>query len=63
MTATFNRADALRMFAIAGAGFSLGIEFTPSPARAAAAAAPDFSPLVWLKMHPNGTTTVVLNHI
>jgi isoquinoline 1-oxidoreductase beta subunit len=63
MTATFNRADALRMFAIAGAGFSLGIEFRPSAARAAAAAAPDFSPLVWLKMHPNGTTTVVLNHI
>jgi isoquinoline 1-oxidoreductase beta subunit len=62
MTVTMKRADALRMFAIAGAGFSLGIELLPR-AGAAAPAAPDFSPLVWLKMHPNGTTTVVLNHI
>ncbi len=63
MTSTLSRKDALRMFAVAGAGFSLGIEFLPAAADAAAPAVADFSPLVWLKMHPNGTTTVVLNHI
>jgi isoquinoline 1-oxidoreductase beta subunit len=65
MTATLSRKDALRFFAIAGAGLSLGVDLLPAAARAAAPVTPgpDFSPAVWLKMHPNGTTTVVLNHI
>jgi isoquinoline 1-oxidoreductase beta subunit len=64
MTATFSRKDALRIFAVAGAGFSLGLDLAATGAPAAAATATaDFSPLVWLKMHPNGKTTVVLNHI
>ena len=63
MTTTLSRKDALRIFAIAGAGFSLGLDLATSGAPAAAAAATDFSPLVWLKMHPDGKTTVVLNHI
>jgi isoquinoline 1-oxidoreductase beta subunit len=59
MTATFSRKDALRLFAIAGAGFALGVELRPATASAASAA--DFSPLVWLRMHADGTTTVVVN--
>ena len=63
MTATLSRKDALRLFAVAGAGLTLGVEM-PRAARAAApVAGGDFSPNVWVKMHPNGTTTVVLNHI
>jgi isoquinoline 1-oxidoreductase beta subunit len=64
MTSTLSRLDALRIFAVAGAGFTLGLDVvgSPTPAEAAAAGA-DFSPLVWLKMHPDGKTTVVLNHI
>ena len=63
MTDTLSRKDALRIFAVAGAGFSLGLDITIPGTPAAAATATDFSPLVWLKMHPNGKTTVVLNHI
>ena len=63
MTATVSRGDLLRMFAVAGAGFSLGIEMLPQAAAAAAPAGADFSPQVWLKMHADGATTVVLNHI
>jgi isoquinoline 1-oxidoreductase beta subunit len=62
MTTTLSRKDALRIFAVAGAGFSLGVELLPKAAGAAAATtSADFSPLVWLKMHPDGTTTVVVN--
>jgi isoquinoline 1-oxidoreductase subunit beta len=63
MTTTVSRKDALRIFAIAGAGFSLGLDLATAGTPAAAAAGTDFSPLVWLKMHPDGKTTVVLNHI
>jgi isoquinoline 1-oxidoreductase beta subunit len=65
MTTTLSRKDALRIFAVAGAGFSLGLDFaaTTVPAAAAAGTGADFSPMVWLKMHPDGKTTVVLNHI
>jgi isoquinoline 1-oxidoreductase beta subunit len=62
MMTTLSRKDALRIFAVAGAGLSLGIEMRPAGASAATAAG-DFSPVVWVKMHPNGSTTVVLNHI
>ena len=68
MTSTVSRKDALRIFAVAGAGLTLGLDLVanaePASAMAAAGAAPnDFSPLVWLKMHPDGKTTIVLNHI
>jgi isoquinoline 1-oxidoreductase beta subunit len=63
MTAVVSRGDLLRIFAVAGAGFSLGVELLPTGARAAAPATAAFSPNVWLKMHADGTTTVVLNHI
>ncbi len=59
MTTTLSRKDALRIFALAGAGFALGVDLRPDAARAAVAA--DFSPLVWLRMHADGTTTVVVN--
>jgi isoquinoline 1-oxidoreductase beta subunit len=63
MTAVVSRKDALRIFAVAGAGFTLGVDLTPAAARAAAPPATDagFSPLVWLKMHADGRTTVVVN--
>ena len=60
MIAAVSRKDALRIFAVAGAGLALGVEMLPSSA-GAASAAPDFSPVVWLKMHPSGTTTIVVN--
>jgi isoquinoline 1-oxidoreductase beta subunit len=70
MSSTVSRLDALRIFAVAGAGFSLGMDVLGSPSIASAATgvaaganATDFSPLVWLKMHDDGKTTVVLNHI
>ena len=64
MTATVSRKDVLRIFAVAGAGLTLGLDLLTDGAPAAAAApGADFSPLVWLKMHPDGKTTVVLNHI
>ena len=39
MTAALSRKDALRIFAVAGAGFSLGLDLATSGAPAAAAAA------------------------
>jgi isoquinoline 1-oxidoreductase beta subunit len=59
MTATLSRRDALRIFALGGAGLALGVELRPDAA--SAAAAPEFSPLVWLRMHADGTTTVIVN--
>jgi isoquinoline 1-oxidoreductase beta subunit len=59
MTTVVPRKHFLRIFAAAGAGLTLGVEFAPRGADAAAAA--DFSPAVWLKMHPTGLTTVVVN--
>lgn len=59
MTTALHRHDFLRIVALGGAGLSLGLEFTPRPGAAVPAA--DFSPLVWVKMHPDGRTTVVLN--
>jgi len=46
MTDTLSRKDALRIFAVAGAGFSLGLDITMPGTPAAAATATDFSPLV-----------------
>ncbi len=59
MTGALDRKDFLRVFAVAGAGLALGVEFVPSAGESAPAA--DFSPVVWVKMHPDGRTTVVLN--
>ncbi len=59
MTTALDRKDFLRIVAIGGAGFTLGVEFAPGAGEAAPAA--DFSPVVWVKMHPDGTNTVVLN--
>ncbi len=53
------RTDFLRVVALGGAGLALGIEL--SPGAASAAAGTDFSPVAWLRMHPDGTTTVVVN--
>jgi isoquinoline 1-oxidoreductase subunit beta len=54
------RTDFLRIVAVAGAGLTLGIEFRPAVAGAAAGV--DFSPVAWLKMHADGTTTVMVNN-
>jgi len=59
MTTALERKDFLRIVALGGVGLSLGLEF--APATAAAAPAADFSPLVWVKMHPSGSTTIVVN--
>jgi isoquinoline 1-oxidoreductase beta subunit len=56
---TIARTDFLRIVAIGGAGLTLGIQFRPETALAAAAQ--DFSPVAWLKMHADGTTTVMVN--
>jgi isoquinoline 1-oxidoreductase beta subunit len=53
------RTDFLRIVAVAGAGLTLGIELRP--AAAAADGVPDFSPVAWVKMHADGTATVMVN--
>jgi len=53
------RTDFLRIVAVGGAGLTLGVELRPRAA--AAAAAPDFSPVAWLKLHADGTATVMVN--
>jgi len=53
------RTDFLRIVVAGGAGFALGIELAPGTASAAAGS--DFSPVAWLRMHPDGTTTVMVN--
>ena len=58
MTTSLERKDFLRIVAIAGTGLVLGIELTPGGASAAPG---DFTPVGWVKMHPDGRTTVVLN--
>ena len=57
MTTALHRKDFLRIVAAGGAGLSLGLELMPR----AGSAAGDFTPLGWVKMHPDGRTTVVLN--
>ncbi len=57
---TIARADFLRIVAVAGAGLTRGIELRPRAA--SAAAAQEFSPVAWLKMHPDGTVTVMVNN-
>jgi len=59
VTAALDRKDFLRIVAVGGVGLTLGLELAPGAGEGAAAA--DFSPVVWLKMHPDGRTTVVLN--
>ena len=53
------RTDFLRVVAIAGTGLTLGIDLRP--ATAVAEAGHDFSPVAWLKMHADGTATVMVN--
>ena len=53
------RTDFLRIVAVGGAGLTLGIELRPTTA--VAAAAHDFSPVAWVKMHADGTATVMVN--
>ncbi len=59
MTTALDRKDFLRIFAVAGAGLALGVEF--APAQAEAAAAPSFVPMAWIEMGNDGLTTVVIN--
>ena len=59
MTLALDRKAFLRIVAVAGTGLTLGIELRP--AAAGAAAAKDFSPVAWLRMHGDGTTTVMVN--
>ena len=59
MSIALERKDFLRVVAIGGAGLTLGIEFAPAAGDAAPSA--DFSPVVWVKMHADGSNTVVLN--
>src|SRR5580658_1703587 len=59
MTTALDRKDFLRIVALGGAGLSLSLALAPGAGEGAAGA--DFSPLVWMKMHPDGNTTVVLN--
>ena len=62
MTTALERKDFLRIIALGGAGLALGLEL--APATAAAAVAPsDFSPVAWLRMHPDGITTVMVNQV
>jgi isoquinoline 1-oxidoreductase beta subunit len=58
VTVAVDRKDFLRIVAVGGAGLSFGLELAPGTATAAGA---DFAPVVWLKMHPDGRTTVLLN--
>jgi isoquinoline 1-oxidoreductase subunit beta len=51
------RTDFLRIVAVAGAGFTLGLE---AP-RAAGAATADWSPVAWLRMDSDGLATVMVN--
>jgi CO/xanthine dehydrogenase Mo-binding subunit len=62
MSATVERKDFLRIIALGGAGLALGFEWTPRPADAAAAPG-DFAPVAWLRMSPDGTTTVYVNQV
>ena len=59
MTSALERKDFLRIVAVGGAGLALGMELVPRGAAAAGQA--DFTPVGWVKMHPDGRTTVVLN--
>ncbi len=59
MTTALDRKDFLRIFAVAGAGLALGVEFTP--ATAAAAAPPVVRADGWIEMGNDGLTTVVIN--
>jgi isoquinoline 1-oxidoreductase beta subunit len=59
VTVALDRKDFLRVVTVGGVGLTLGLEFVPSAGEAAPAA--DFSPVVWVKMHPDGRNTVVLN--
>jgi isoquinoline 1-oxidoreductase beta subunit len=52
------RTDFLRIIAISGAGLTLGVA-RPSAARAETGH--EFSPVAWLKMHADGTATVMVN--
>jgi len=56
-TMTIDRKNFLRVVAAAGAGLALGVEMAPPGAAAAA----EFSPVAWLRMTPDGTTTVMVN--
>jgi isoquinoline 1-oxidoreductase beta subunit len=61
MTVALDRKDFFRVVAITGAGLSLGLEFAPGSADAAAPATTAFSPVAWLEMGTDGLTTVVVN--
>ena len=52
------RTDFLRIVAIAGAGWTLGLEV---PQAAGAAAGPDWSPLGWVRFDGDGFVTVMVN--
>lgn len=51
------RTDFLRIVAVAGAGWTLGLETRP----AAAGAAGDWSPLAWVRLDADGVATVMVN--
>jgi isoquinoline 1-oxidoreductase subunit beta len=59
MSVALERKNFLRVVALGGIGLSLGLESVSAAGEGAPAA--DFSPVVWLKMHPDGRTTVVVN--
>ena len=64
MTVALDRKDFLRIVAIGGVGLSLGLEFAPGSAEAAAPgmpAAPAFVPVAWVEMGTDGLTTIVVN--
>jgi isoquinoline 1-oxidoreductase beta subunit len=61
VTVAIDRKDFLRIVAVAGAGFSLGLEMASGSAEAAAPAAPSFVPVAWVEMGNDGLTTVVVN--
>jgi isoquinoline 1-oxidoreductase subunit beta len=65
VTIALDRKDFLRIVAIGGAGLSLGLEFAPGTAEAAAPAmspaAPAFVPVAWVEMGTDGLTTIVVN--
>ena len=58
MTSQLDRKDFLRVAVVAGTGLTLGLGFSPA---SSADVAITFSPVVWVKMYPNGRNTVILN--
>jgi isoquinoline 1-oxidoreductase beta subunit len=63
MSAALERGEFLRIVALGGVGLALGLELAPGRAGAAAVPAGEFSPVAWLRMHPDGTTTVMVNQV